>query len=181
MLRRLSSRVLPRTTLRLLRLSSKRLALPSSSSNSPELLSFPAQHTRCAPTTSFRFARCGVVPVLLGPAPDSKDCVSGLDTRVKGRHYWGVQFRRRSLERFHQDGVPPRYIPSELRSVVRRKLLMIGRSVNVTDLRIPPANRLERLKGDLEGYYSIRVNSQWRIIFKWTPEGAVDVDFIDYH
>ena len=112
---------------------------------------------------------------------DSKDCVSGLDTRVKKRHYWGVQFRRRSLERFHQDGVPPRYIPSELRSVVRRKLLMIGRSVNVTDLRIPPANRLERLKGDLEGYYSIRVNSQWRIIFKWTPEGAVDLDFIDYH
>ncbi|MGY0888034.1 type II toxin-antitoxin system RelE/ParE family toxin [Corynebacterium aurimucosum] len=107
--------------------------------------------------------------------------MSSLDTRFKKRHYWSVQFRRRSLERFHQDGVPPRYIPSELRSVVRRKLLMIGRSVNVTDLRIPPANRLERLKGDLGGYYSIRVNSQWRIIFKWTPEGAVDVDFIDYH
>ena len=60
-------------------------------------------------------------------------------------------------------------------------MLMIGRSVSVTDLRIPPANRLEKPKGDLEGYYSIRVNSQWRIIFKWTPEGAVDVDFIDYH
>lgn len=92
-----------------------------------------------------------------------------------------MEFRRKSLEKFHAQGVAPKYIPSELRKVVRRKLVMIARSKSVNDLRIPPANHLERLRGDLEGYYSIRVNSQWRIIFMWTEKGAVDVDLIDYH
>lgn len=58
---------------------------------------------------------------------------------------------------------------------------MIDRSKDLNDLRVPPANRLQRLKGELDGYYSIRVNEQWRIIFTWTENGAENVDFIDYH
>ncbi|MGJ4117372.1 type II toxin-antitoxin system RelE/ParE family toxin [Corynebacterium macclintockiae] len=93
----------------------------------------------------------------------------------------GMEFRRTSLERFHLYGTPPRYVPPDLRKIVRRKLIMIARSTELNDLRIPPSNRLEQLKGNLEGYYSIRVNAQWRIIFRWNQKGAVDVDFIDYH
>lgn len=58
---------------------------------------------------------------------------------------------------------------------------MIDQSKDLNDLRVPPANRLQRLKGELDGYYSIRVNEQWRIIFTWTENGAENVDFIDYH
>lgn len=58
---------------------------------------------------------------------------------------------------------------------------MIDRSKDLNDLRVPPANRLQRLKGELDGYYSIRANEQWRIIFTWTENGAENVDFIDYH
>ena len=58
---------------------------------------------------------------------------------------------------------------------------MIDRSATVSDLRVPPANYLEKLRGQFEGFYSIRVNAQWRIIFRWTEKGAIDVDFIDYH
>lgn len=65
--------------------------------------------------------------------------------------------------------------------MVRRKLVMIDQSKDLNDLRVPPANRLQRLKGELDGYYSIRVNEQWRIIFTWTENGAENVDFIDYH
>lgn len=92
-----------------------------------------------------------------------------------------MEFRRNSLRRFHANGLPPKYIPPELRAAVRRKLVMIARATNINDLRIPPANHLERLSGNLDGYHSIRVNAQWRIIFIWTDKGAVDVDFTDYH
>ena len=74
-----------------------------------------------------------------------------------------------------------KYVPPELRKILRRKLIMIDRSVSLTDLRTPPANRLERLKGQWDGFYSIRVNAQRRVVFRWTGKGAVDVDFIDYH
>ena len=56
-----------------------------------------------------------------------------------------------------------------------------GPKQNVDDLRSPPANRLESLKGDLKGLFSIRVNDQWRIVFRWTSSGAEDVDVVDYH
>ncbi|MGP9623576.1 type II toxin-antitoxin system RelE/ParE family toxin [Corynebacterium sp. AOP34-AQ2-28] len=92
-----------------------------------------------------------------------------------------MEFRRSSLQRFHTTGAPPKYIPPELRAAVRRKLVMIARATNINDLRVPPTNRLERLSGNLDDYHSIRINSQWRIIFIWTDKGAVDVDFIDYH
>ncbi len=62
-----------------------------------------------------------------------------------------------------------------------RKLLMIDAAARLDDLRVPPANHLEALKGDLAGFHSIRINKQWRIIFRWQDEGARDVRIIDYH
>ncbi len=58
---------------------------------------------------------------------------------------------------------------------------MINNSLNIQDLRVPPANRLEKLKGDLKGYYSIRINDQWRIIFKWKRGDAFELKIVDYH
>jgi proteic killer suppression protein len=58
---------------------------------------------------------------------------------------------------------------------------MLNNSQNIADLQIPPSNRLEKLKGDLKEYYSIRVNDQWRIIFKWDKGNASDVELLDYH
>ena len=58
---------------------------------------------------------------------------------------------------------------------------MINNSVNVMDLRIPPANRLEKLSGKLKDHYSVRINNQWRIVFKWSTGNASDVEIIDYH
>lgn len=63
----------------------------------------------------------------------------------------------------------------------RRKLRMLNNAVDMSDLRIPPANRLEKLSGNLKGFYSIRINDQWRIIFKWNAGNAFEVDIIDYH
>ena len=62
-----------------------------------------------------------------------------------------------------------------------RKLLILDAAEVLGDLRVPPGNRLEKLKGDRAGSYSIRVNQQWRICFKWTDTGAEDVELIDYH
>ena len=58
---------------------------------------------------------------------------------------------------------------------------MINNSVDISDLRIPPANRLEKLKGDLKKFYSIRINNQWRITFKWENGNAFEVKIVDYH
>ncbi len=70
---------------------------------------------------------------------------------------------------------------TELQELARRKLRMLNNSQSTIDLRIPPSNRLERLKGNLREYYSIRVNDQWRIIFKWDSGNALEVEIVDYH
>jgi len=62
-----------------------------------------------------------------------------------------------------------------------RKLLLIDAAETVEDLRVPPGNRLERLKGARSGQYSIRINDQWRICFKWSRGNAIDVEIVDYH
>ena len=74
-----------------------------------------------------------------------------------------------------------RSFPNELRRVARRKLLYLHEATNLTDLRVPPGNRLERLKGDLKGLRSIRINDQWRVAFRWADSNAYDVQIIDYH
>lgn len=74
-----------------------------------------------------------------------------------------------------------RKVPKELHNVAQRKLDMLNAASEINDLRIPPSNRLERLKGDLKDYYSIRVNDQWRITFIWKDGDVFDVQIVDYH
>jgi proteic killer suppression protein len=74
-----------------------------------------------------------------------------------------------------------RRIPSELLPAIRRKLDMLNAAHDFRDLRVPPGNRLEGLQGDRKGYHSIRVNDQWRLIFRWTAVGPERVSLIDYH
>jgi toxin HigB-1 len=79
------------------------------------------------------------------------------------------------------DGEASKGFPADLLSVTRRKLGYLNAAATLNDLRAPPGNRLEALKGDRHGQHSIRVNDQWRICFVWTPEGPMDVEFVDYH
>ncbi len=72
-------------------------------------------------------------------------------------------------------------LPFEIQNIARRKLRIINNSLDLNDLRVPPANRLEKLKGDLHGMYSIRINRQWRIVFQWLNCDAYEVEIIDYH
>ena len=74
-----------------------------------------------------------------------------------------------------------RRFPHNILSVALRKLDMLNSAHRLPDLRQPPGNRLEALKGDLEGFHSIRVNDQWRIIFRWESNGAHHVSLTDYH
>ncbi len=70
--------------------------------------------------------------------------------------------------------------PIEIQTAGRRKLRMLNNSQNISDLRIPPSNRLEKLSGNLKDFYSIRINDQWRIIFLWEDGNASKVEIIDY-
>jgi len=70
---------------------------------------------------------------------------------------------------------------ANIETVAMRKLAMLNRAANVSDLRIPPANRLELLKGDRAGQYSIRINDQWRVCFRFDGGNALDVEIVDYH
>ncbi|MEN2434272.1 type II toxin-antitoxin system RelE/ParE family toxin [Weeksellaceae bacterium A-14] len=79
------------------------------------------------------------------------------------------------------NGLVSRKLPREIQETARRKLRMINNSIDINDLRIPPANRLEQLKGDLKEFHSIRINDQWRITFKWENENAFEVKIVDYH
>jgi proteic killer suppression protein len=79
------------------------------------------------------------------------------------------------------NGIRSEKLPNEIQDVARRKLRMIHNAQDVNDLRIPPANRLEKLKGDLKEFYSIRINNQWRIIFKWINNDAYEIRIVDYH
>ena len=72
-------------------------------------------------------------------------------------------------------------IPLEIQQIGRRKLRMLNNSHSLVDLKIPPSNRLEKLKGKERDFYSIRINDQWRIIFKWKNNQAHNVVIIDYH
>ena len=79
------------------------------------------------------------------------------------------------------DGVVRKGFPADLIKVARRKLRFLNAVHMLTDLRAPPGNRLEALKGDRAGQHSIRVNDQFRICFVWTPDGPRDVELTDYH
>jgi addiction module HigA family antidote len=72
-------------------------------------------------------------------------------------------------------------LPTDIQQTAFRKLRMLNRSSTIDDLRVPPANRLEALSGNRKGQYSIRINQQWRICFKWQDGNAYDVEIVDYH
>jgi proteic killer suppression protein len=89
-------------------------------------------------------------------------------------------FADRATAQFFREGTcPARWRAFE--SIAARKLDMLDAATSLDQLRVPPGNRLEALKGDRKGQYSIRINQQWRICFRWTPEGAEAVEIVDYH
>ena len=91
-------------------------------------------------------------------------------------------FGDRATERFFLEGrVAAGTGWAAVRRVVRRKLDVLHYATTLSDLRSPPGNRLEALKGDLAGFHSIRVNDQWRIVFEWRPDGPSRVRVTDYH
>jgi proteic killer suppression protein len=79
------------------------------------------------------------------------------------------------------NGIRSKKLPNEIQEIARRKLRMLNNARDENDLRIPPSNRLEKLKGKLGDYYSIRINNQWRIIFQWLNNDSYDVKIVDYH
>jgi len=89
---------------------------------------------------------------------------------IKGKETAKVFRRQRS-----------RKLPADIQQVAYRKLRYLKNARTLQDLRIPPANRLEKLKGDRAGQHSIRVNDQWRICFRWQGSDAYDVEIVDYH
>ncbi len=78
-------------------------------------------------------------------------------------------------------GERSRKLPSDIQAIARRKLRMLNNAHSLKDLRIPPANRLEPLKGSRKGQYSVRINDQWRICFTWERGDAFKVEVVDYH
>ncbi len=74
-----------------------------------------------------------------------------------------------------------RRFPPELYRTARRKLLYLHDAAQLRDLRVPPGNRLEALKGDWKGFHSIRINDQWRVVFRWKDGHADEVQIVDYH
>lgn len=91
-----------------------------------------------------------------------------------------ASFKDKEAERIWQ-GEFSRRLPHEIQEVARRKLRMLNAARTVMDLRVPPANRLEALKGARSGQFSIRINDQWRICFRFSAGQASDVEIVDYH
>ena len=79
------------------------------------------------------------------------------------------------------EGFQVRKLPNEIQGAARRKLKQIDSAATLESLRVPPGNRLEQLKGDRAGQWSIRINDQWRICFVWRATDAFDVEIVDYH
>jgi toxin HigB-1 len=91
-----------------------------------------------------------------------------------------IAFASRETEKIWR-GEVSRKLPRNIQQIALRKLFMLDKAQGLTDLRIPPANRLEALKNDRKGQYSIRINDQWRICFIWTNHGPDAVEIVDYH
>ena len=91
-----------------------------------------------------------------------------------------VNFRCKETEKIW-NGTVSRKFPREIQDVARRKLRMLNNAALLDDLRVPPGNRLESLRGNRAGLHSIRINDQWRICFAWQTGQAGDVEIVDYH
>jgi toxin HigB-1 len=91
-----------------------------------------------------------------------------------------VSFGTKETEKIWK-GERVKNLPLEIQQTGRRKLRMLNNSQNIKDLKIPPSNKLEKLSGKLDGLYSIRINDQWRIVFRWDDANAAEVTIMDYH
>jgi proteic killer suppression protein len=89
-------------------------------------------------------------------------------------------FRDKETEKVFKRNIS-RKLPSDIQQIALRKLRMLNRAINLNDLRVPPANKLEKLKGNRKGQHSIRINDQWRICFEWHNSDAFKVEIVDYH
>ena len=89
-------------------------------------------------------------------------------------------FKNKETEKIYSREISLK-LPRDIQQIVLRKLRMMNNAKNINDLRIPPANRLEKLGGNREGQHSIRINDQWRICFVWRDGNAYDVEITDYH
>ena len=91
-----------------------------------------------------------------------------------------VSFGSKDTEKIW-NGERVKKLPLEIQEIGRRKLRMLNNSQSILDLQVSPSNRLEKLKGDLKDFYSIRINDQWRIVFKWHNGNIENAEIIDYH
>ncbi len=91
-----------------------------------------------------------------------------------------ISFSDKDTERIWNGEWVKRF-PNEVQKIGRRKLRMLNNSQSLVDLVVPPSNKLEKLKGNLKEFYSIRINDQWRIVFKWNNGHAEEVSITDYH
>ena len=91
-----------------------------------------------------------------------------------------ISFGNKDTERIW-NGERVKKFPNGIQEIGRRKLRMLNNSQNIADLQIPPSNRLEKLKGSMKELYSIRINDQWRIIFRWNNRNTSEVEILDYH
>lgn len=92
-----------------------------------------------------------------------------------------VGFKGKLAEAILRARRAPKGFSAALAPLARRKLVMVNNAGRLEDLKSPPGNRLEALKGELTGKHSIRINDQWRIVFRWTASGADEVEIVDYH
>lgn len=109
--------------------------------------------------------------------------VTGIDNSNALRYYSDIMitsFACRETQRLF-DRQPSRRLPTTIQRIAQRKLEMLNAAETLDDLRIPPANRLEKLAGRRRGQYSIRINDQWRVCFAWDGQNATDVEIVDYH
>jgi toxin HigB-1 len=92
-----------------------------------------------------------------------------------------LSFRGKFAEAILHGRQVPKGLSLALAKIARRKLVQLNNAASLGDLAVPPGNRLEALHGDLAGKHSIRINDQWRIVFRWTSAGPEDVEIVDYH
>ena len=92
-----------------------------------------------------------------------------------------IGFKGKFAEAILRERRVPKGFSAALAPLARRKLVMVNNAGRLEDLKSPPGNRLEALKGDLAGKHSIRINDQWRIVFRWTANGPDEVEIVDYH
>lgn len=90
-------------------------------------------------------------------------------------------FKGKFAETLFRERTVPKGFPADIAKIARRKLVMVNNAGALGDLKSPPGNRLEALHGNLAGKHSVRINDQWRIVFRWSESGPVDVEITDYH